>query len=186
MTTKRDAIIETTCHLIEMQGYHATGINQILEESGAPKGSLYYYFPEGKEELASEAIERSSRVIEQRIREVIRGGVDPAEGIRTFFVTLSEHIDASGYRQGGPLTAIAVEAASTNERLRTACNDAYTLWQAAFAERLRDQFDDKRARSLASLIVAALEGAIILSRSERTVEPLLSAGHELERLIRAG
>jgi TetR/AcrR family transcriptional regulator, lmrAB and yxaGH operons repressor len=51
----RDQIIQTTCTLLESQGYHATGLNQILKESGAPKGSLYYYFPQGKEELAEEA-----------------------------------------------------------------------------------------------------------------------------------
>jgi TetR/AcrR family transcriptional repressor of lmrAB and yxaGH operons len=186
MTTKRDAIIDSACHLIEVQGYHATGINQILEESGAPKGSLYYYFPEGKEGLASEAIERSSRLIESRIREVIAHGVDPAEGIRSFFVLLSERIEASDFRHGGPLTSVAVEAASTNERLRSACRNAYARWQEAFADRLREQYDDERAASLAALIVSALEGAIILSRSERNVAPLLAAGRELERLIRSG
>ncbi len=56
----RDHIIDTTSQLLEQQGYFATGLNQIVQESGAPKGSLYYYFPEGKEELTAEAIERSA------------------------------------------------------------------------------------------------------------------------------
>lgn len=56
MNTTRDQIIETTCELLEAYGYHATGLNQILTKSGTPKGSLYYYFPEGKEELTSETL----------------------------------------------------------------------------------------------------------------------------------
>ena len=53
MANTREIIIETTCDLMENQGYHATGLNEIVKVSGAPKGSLYYYFPEGKESLAA-------------------------------------------------------------------------------------------------------------------------------------
>jgi AcrR family transcriptional regulator len=63
MTSARDQIISKTCELFENQGYHATGINQIVKESGAPKGSIYYYFPDGKEEIALEAVIRSGQIM---------------------------------------------------------------------------------------------------------------------------
>ncbi len=187
MATKRDQIIETTCQLMEMQGYHATGLNQILAESGAPKGSLYYYFPEGKEELAAEAVARSSRMIEQMIRGVMAEIDDPITAVSTFITSLAQQVDLSGYRAGGPITAIALESASTNDRLREACRAAYQSWQDAFAEKLQQgSHNEARARRLSTLIIASLEGGIILSRSQRSPQPLLDVGEEIEFLLRCG
>lgn len=186
MSAKREQIIETTCELMEMQGYHATGLNQILAESGAPKGSLYYYFPEGKVELGLEAIASSSRMIEGRIRSVMAEHDDPVTAVTTFITILAGHIENSGYRAGGPITAIALEAASTNEQLREACHLAYQSWQEAFAQKLREgDFSEARARRLSVLIIAALEGAIILSRSQQSSQPLLDIAEEIEILLRA-
>ena len=71
MSTKRDEIITTTCRLLELQGYRATGLNEIIRESGAPKGSLYHYFPEGKDELTVEAIAYSAAAIVGNITRVM-------------------------------------------------------------------------------------------------------------------
>lgn len=169
---------------METQGYHATGVNQILEESGAPKGSLYYYFPQGKEGLAVEAIERTSRVIEGRIREAMTAVSDPGEAISGFLLTLSGYVQASGFSGGGPITAVALEAASTNERINAACRHAYLLWQTAVADKLRQSgYPDERARRLAVLTISAIEGAIILCRTERSIQPLRDAAAELRLLL---
>lgn len=184
MSSKREQIIEATCQLMEMQGYHATGVNQILEESGAPKGSLYYYFPEGKEGLAVEAIERTSQAIGARIREEMATVSDPAAAVKTFILKLASQVEASGYCAGGPITAIALEAASTNERLNAACRDAYQLWQGAVEEKLRQSdYGAERAKQLAALVISAIEGAIILSRSQRSLQPLHHIAEELYTLL---
>jgi TetR/AcrR family transcriptional repressor of lmrAB and yxaGH operons len=170
---------------METQGYFATGLNQIVAESGAPKGSLYHYFPDGKEELGVEAIERSSRFIEGQIRAVMAEIEDPVTAIVTFITTLAEHVTASGYRAGGPITAIAVETASTHDNLRDACHLAYARWQIAFADKLQTGgFEAGRSQQLAALIIAALEGGIILSRSARSSQPLRDIAVEMERLLR--
>lgn len=185
MSSKRDQIIDATCQLMETQGYHATGLNQILAESEAPKGSLYYYFPEGKEELAVEAIERSGRIIEQRIGGMMAQIDDPATAVVAFISALAEQVDASGYKAGGPITTIALESASTNDRLREACHKAYQSWQDAFAAKLRQgSYGKARSRRLAALIISALEGGIILSRSRRSPQPLLDIAEEVELLLR--
>lgn len=184
MSSKRDEIIDTTCQLMEMQGYHATGLNQILAESGAPRGSLYYYFPDGKEQLAVEAIERSSQAIAGRIRHVMAEIDNPVAAVSSFIAFVAEQVEASGYSAGGPITAIALEAASTNDRLRQACHRAYESWQEAFAEKLRQgTFEEARARRLAAVIIAVLEGGIILSRSQRSPQPLLDAAEEIGVLL---
>ncbi len=183
MSAKRDEIIESTCQLMELQGYHATGLNQILLESGAPKGSLYYYFPDGKEELAVEALERSSALIADRIAMTIDESVDAVTAVTLFIRRLATFVEASGFRQGGPITTVALEVASTNDRLREACNSAYVDWQELFVAKLEPNYGQHRAMRLAALIISALEGAIILSRTSRSVQPLLDVADELETLL---
>ena len=183
MSTKRDDIIDSTCQLMELQGYHATGLNQILTESGAPKGSLYYYFPDGKEELAVEALERSGAMIAERIAMTIDESEDGVTAVTSFIRRLATYVEASGFRQGGPITAVALEVASTNDRLREACHTAYVSWQELFADKLEAEHGEPRAQRLAALIIAALEGGIILSRSARSVQPLLDVADELETVL---
>ncbi len=183
MTAKRDEIIATTCELLETQGYHATGLNRILQESGAPKGSLYHYFPAGKEELAAAAIARSGAGIAANIERALAEYGPAAEAVPGFIRVLAGHVAASGYRQGGPITAVALEAASTSERLRRACRDEYRAWQELFAARLQPDYDAARAARLAALIIAAIEGGIILARSERSTQPLLDVADEIEVLL---
>ena len=185
MATKREQIVATTCNLMETQGYHATGLNQILAESGAPKGSLYYYFPGGKEELAIEAVECTSRAIAMRIEAVLAAHADPVTAIVGLLHDLAGHVEASGYAAGAPITAIALEAASTHEQLRLACHDAYTRWQEVIAAKLAaNGVEGTRATQLATLIIAAIEGAITLSRCQRSVAPLHAVAAEVETLLR--
>lgn len=185
MSTSRERIVETTCELLEIQGFQATGLNQIIRESGAPKGSLYYYFPEGKEELVAEAVARMAKVVEGRIRSHLAGVEAPAEAVRTFILTLAHYVDASEYRSGGPITTAALEAAATSERVRVACLESYQAWQTAFQERLvQSGYPEDRAARLSSLIIASLEGAIILSRTERSIRPLEHVAEELGFLLR--
>ncbi len=185
-TSTREQFIKTTCQLMERQGYHATGIKQIIAESGAPKGSLYYYFPEGKEELASEAVRHVGETVAERIRTTLDAVEEPAEAVRRFVLTLSTHVAASGYRAGGPITTVALESATTSERLREACAEVYDQWQATFAAKLvGGGLPKARAERLATLIIAALEGAIVFSRVERSTAPLEAVAEELAVLIDA-
>ncbi|MCB0250875.1 MAG: TetR/AcrR family transcriptional regulator [Anaerolineae bacterium] len=180
MTTTRDQIIDTTSDLMESQGYHATGLNQIVAESGAPKGSLYHYFPGGKEEMAAEAIDRTGRQLEERIRANLPPGVAPAEALRDFAHTIAFHIEASGYRAGGPLTAVAMETATNSKRLNRACRDAFERVITAFAERLvTEGTPAERARGLSVFVTAAFEGGIILSRTYHSGDPLRQVGDVL-------
>jgi TetR/AcrR family transcriptional repressor of lmrAB and yxaGH operons len=187
MTPARNHILETTCELLELQGYHATGLNQIIKESGSPKGSLYHYFPGGKDELTAEALKRVGQIVLERIQMSLAEVDDPAEAVGGFLLKLAHFVPSSGYRAGGPITTVALETAATNEALRVVCREIYGAWQAAFAGKLVEGgFSAARARSLASLIISAIEGAIILSRTSRDPRPLKDCAEELSRLIRGG
>src|SRR5829696_3833362 len=86
----RERMVRATCELLEAQGYHATGLNEILQRSCTPRGSLYYYFPEGKEELATEAIEWQGRDVKQRMRDALSLYADAAEAVQMLFHNMAE------------------------------------------------------------------------------------------------
>jgi TetR/AcrR family transcriptional regulator, lmrAB and yxaGH operons repressor len=184
MAKTRDQIIEKTCELLELQGYHGTGLNQIIKESGSPKGSLYYHFPGGKEELAAEAISHVGEIVLRRIRDNLAQIDDPAEAVRSFIMNIAVNVERSGYRAGGPITTIAMETASSSETLRETCDRIYGEWQAAFADRLRaGGVDASRAERIALLAIAAIEGGVILCRTNRSRAPLEAVAQEIGLLI---
>lgn len=187
MASTRDHIIEVTGALLEAQGYRATGLNQIIVESGAPKGSLYYYFPGGKDELVATAIERSATILTQRIRDGLSLTHGPGHALRAFLERVADHVEASGFRAGGPLMSVAVETVHTSERLNQVCRQAYGLLRETFAEWLRaGGYSSDQAAAIATTIAAAAEGGILLSRTQHSAEPLRQVatmlGHFLEAM----
>lgn len=185
MSSSREQILLTTCDLLENQGFHATGLNEIVKESGAPKGSIYYHFPEGKDEIVAETVRFAGQRTAERIRSHLDTIADPAEAIQSFLETIAYHIEASGFRAGGPITIVASESATTNERINQACQEAYTGLREAFADRLRaGGIEAATAEALAWTVNATIEGAIILSRTFHTGNPLREAAVHLAELIR--
>ena len=183
-STARDQILEATCDLLEAQGYHATGLNQIVAESGAPKGSLYHYFPDGKEELAAAAIERTGHGLAGRVEAALALDDDPAAAVSFLATAIADAVEQSGFRAGGPLTTVAMETATSSERLNLACRAAYDRLQAAFAAKLMaGGHEATRAAELAIFVTAAIEGGIILSRTYHSGDPLRRAGRELAALL---
>lgn len=184
MTNSREQILLTTCDLLENQGFHATGLNEIVRESGAPKGSIYYYFPEGKEEIVAQSVDYAGRRTAERFRAFTVEIDDPAQAIRSFIERIAYHVEASGFRSGGPLTIVASESATTSERINQACQEAYTLIRQAIMEKLMaGGMEETRAASLAWTINAVIEGAIILSRTYHSGDPLRQAADQLAILI---
>ena len=183
-STARDQIIDATCDLLEAQGYHATGLNQIVAVGGAPKGSLYHYFPDGKEELAAAAIDRTGRGLAARVEGALAREADPAAAIAFLTAAIADAIEQSGFRAGGPLTTVAMETATSSERINLACRAAYDRLRAAFAAKLAaDGYKAARADELATFITAAIEGGILLSRTYHSGDPLRRVGQELAALL---
>ncbi|GAB4545639.1 MAG: transcriptional regulator LmrA [Anaerolineae bacterium] len=181
----RDQIIATTCTLIELQGYHATGLNQIVRESGSPKGSLYYYFPGGKEELTEEALRSVGKAVHERIKVNLAANADAASAVQKFIALIADQVETSGFRAGGPITTVAMETASTSERLRAVCHEIYSGWIALFEAKFREaQISAGRAAALANLTIAAIEGGIILSRTAQNADALRHVAQQLAALIK--
>lgn len=182
----RERLIETTSRLLELQGYTATGLNQIISESNTPKGSLYHYFPDGKEELTAEAIRFKHKMVEQHVRRELAAYDDPAEAVEQMLGKMAAKVGEADCRQGLHIAAVAIETAGSSDRLRQACHDAYAAWQDAFAEKLlASGVEEAEAAALATTIVAAIEGAIIMTRTAQDTTPLREVARLLGTLIRA-
>jgi TetR/AcrR family transcriptional regulator, lmrAB and yxaGH operons repressor len=186
MSSAREQILLTTSLLLERQGFHGTGLNEIIKESGAPKGSLYYYFPEGKEQIASEAILQSGKLTAERIRSGLAESRVPAKAVYGFLLKIAENVERSGFGAGGPLTAVAMETATQSERINSACREAYAMIEAAFRDKLLESgFPTRKANDLAQFITASVEGGIILSRTNHTGDPLRLVAAQLKGILDA-
>ncbi|HPH96130.1 MAG TPA: helix-turn-helix domain-containing protein [Anaerolineaceae bacterium] len=178
MNLAKQQILEAAARLFEKQGYHATGLNEIIRESGAPKGSLYYYFPEGKEQIGAETALWSAGQMAGRIRTGLAQSDDPAEAVRLLGLGTAEAIENAKFSAGGPLMMLAAESAVSSERLNAACREAYGLMQAAFSEKFSGN------EPLARFVLAVLEGAILLSRVNHSADAVRQAAQYLETCVK--
>jgi len=176
----RTRAIRAASRLFQQQGYHGTGLAQILAESGAPKGSFYYYFPQGKEQLAREAIADADAQVSALLVHAERTSRDARGYLRNVMAALARWMDESDFTEGCPIASLTLEASARSTVLLTACRDAYAGWQHHVAATLRDRgIDARRARTIGVLVVTGMNGAMILCRAERTTAPFRILQKEL-------
>src|SRR4051812_20041317 len=173
----RDRILDSTAELFRRHGYTGTGLKQIVAEANAPFGSIYRHFPGGKEQLGGEVIRRSGRMYFELFELIMDDADDFVSGIGDFFAGAAMTLEATDYADACPIATVALEVASTNEPLRIATAEVFDSWvEGAAARGMAAGIASERARELALLIIAALEGAFVLARAMRTTEPLAVAG----------
>ena len=184
-TDTRARMLDTAADLLHRQGYTATGLNQILEESRAPKGSLYFHFPGGKEELMSLALERASESLTEMLERVLASAPSGEHALDAITAYFAGQLQSSAFAKGCPLATVALEQAAASDALHRVCAATYARWQAAIAARLeRDGHPRDRAESLAGFFLATIEGALLLCRAHRSIDPLLRASAELRRTLK--
>jgi TetR/AcrR family transcriptional regulator, lmrAB and yxaGH operons repressor len=173
----RERILDAGAGLFRRQGYEGTALKSIVREGGAPWGSLYHFFPGGKEELGVLALRRSGERYRRLIELVFERAGSPAVALRQFFDLSAQALEGSDFADGCPIATVALEAANTTEALRLVCADAFGSWLATLVAALTGAgVDPVRAEGLALFGLSAFEGAITLSRTLRSTEPLRSSG----------
>jgi AcrR family transcriptional regulator len=180
MSTTRERIVNASAELFRQHGYTGTGVKQIVTAAQAPFGSVYHFFPGGKEELGAAAIQVSGELYAQLIPAVLDAAPDLVSGVRAFFAAAGEHLRDSGYTDACPIATVALEVSSSSEPLRLACAEVFESWVAAGSERFTDAgLASDSSRELAIGFLAALEGAFVLARAARSTEPLEVAGAQV-------
>jgi AcrR family transcriptional regulator len=182
----KQRLIDATSELFKRQGYNGTGVKQIVADAGAPFASLYHFFPGGKEELGAEVIRWSGVMYGLLWLEVVRPERDLATGVRKFFEGAAAHLVETDYADACPIATVALEVSSVSEVMREACNDVFELWLSGATEDFVAAGVSKRkARDLAIMFVALLEGGFLLSRAAKSIEPMRVNGKLAEREVRA-
>ncbi len=180
--TTRQKLIEKASDLIERKGYFGTGINEILKETGIPKGSLYHFFPGGKDDLLKEAIKFSSKRQQKAYSEAMLGKTSLEEGLKAVLDYLINLLETSDYQYACPITAIALESLHGKEVIKEACRFSYTKTEKNFEAYLNlhgVENADKKAR----VIINMIEGALILAKINANTGHLESLKPYLKKVL---
>jgi TetR/AcrR family transcriptional regulator, lmrAB and yxaGH operons repressor len=181
----RTRLLDTAGQLFRAQGFHATGLDEVLRLSGTPKGSLYHYFPGGKDQLAIETLGYVATQMEQRMSTLLASSDDPLNALRTLLDFTAKSLAESDFRNGCPIAAVTLDVACDRNSVREACERGLNTWLRVFAQHFKGAgLTEKRANNLAILILAALEGGLILSRAQKSVTPLNTIADELIHVIK--
>ncbi len=173
-----------SARLFSRQGYSATGVKQIVTAAQAPFGSLYHYFPGGKEQLGAEAIRASGALYELLIPAVLDPAPDIVTGVEDFFAGAAQHLFETDYADACPIATVALEVSSESEVMREACAAVFQSWIDAGGARFRDAgLSAEHARELTIAMLGALEGAFVLARALRSTEPLRIAGEHIAQQV---
>lgn len=173
--------------LIRERGAHPTAIADVLEHSGAPRGSAYHYFPGGRAQLLAEAVDYAADFMAQRL---VRAA-SALEALDDLFGDYRKQLQHSDFRAGCPVVAVAVEAGDPAKPDQSAAvidraAAAFTRWRDVISQRLVDDgMSADAAPALATLVLSSFEGAIVLARASRDLEPLNLVHSQLRSLIGA-
>jgi AcrR family transcriptional regulator len=185
-STTRERIVDSSAELFRRQGYNGTGVKQIVATANAPFGSLYHFFPGGKEQLGAEVIRASGAMYMELFAAIAARAPDTLTAIDEFFKGAAETLRETDYADACPIATVALEVASTNEPLRLATAEVFDSWiEGATAFFAGAGIAGNRARALAFSMLSLLEGAFVFSRAMRSTEPLAAAGACAVAAVRA-
>jgi AcrR family transcriptional regulator len=186
MTGTRERLLSVSAGLFREHGYAGTGIKRVVADAGVQMGSLYHFFPGGKEELAVAVVRWSGEQQAAYLDTFFAPGADPAAAVEDYFAAADKALRDSDYAAACPITMLALESVGTSEALRQAAAVVFENWVARFARHLADGgLPAPAARELAVRALAGIEGAFVLCRATRSAEALDQARASTVAAIRA-
>ncbi|ART68506.1 TetR family transcriptional regulator [Mycobacterium dioxanotrophicus] len=180
-------LLESATDLFSRQGFGATGIKAVLSAAEAPYGSLYHFFPGGKQELGAAALTYGGERYRELLEAVFPVDADVVEVTENSFIRAAKLLEETNYGYACPIATIALEVANNDELMRTAAAEAFKSWLAVLQERFTAAgMTAERARDVAEEVLCLIEGAVLLSRTTRSPTPMHTAGRAAARAVAAG
>lgn len=182
----RERILQAAKQLFQRRGYYAVGTAEILEASQAPKGSMYHHFPDGKEQIAIEAVQTIHTDVLVLMRKLEAGGLSVADTIRQLAKGMARWLKDSGYREGTMLASSTVGSVPDLPKLHGAIKAAFDAWRSHVSERLRrDGWNKTEAAAMTQTLIAGIEGAMILARLDQDERVVIKVAESLAQTIEA-
>lgn len=185
-TPSRERLVAGAADLISRRGLNATSIRELAKHSKTPLGSTYHYFPGGKHQLVSEAVQFVGDKVAQSLEESLKAG--PIEGVKAFLSLWRDIVIKSQYRAGCPVLSVAVEEPSTEEEIELLkiAADVFGTWRKLLTNSLMAQGVTRaKAEPVATLVIASVEGTIALCRAERSAAPLEQVSSQLLMILKS-
>ena len=180
----RTRMIEATALLLRQRGYHGTSLNDILSASGAPRGSLYFHFPGGKDQLVVEVTRDSVEKVTQWMGEALAAEQDPAVAVHHIYQAVARMLEDNQFTLGCPVAPVVLDSPADMPELAELCRSAFQQWvgllQAAF---VRAGVPERRAHALALLVESSLEGLMVIARATHDRAPVLAVADEVAALV---
>lgn len=168
----RERMLNSATELFQRNGVAGTALSDIVEHSGAPRGSLYHYFPEGKSQIAAEATAQAGRQLGAMIT-VLTATHSPVETIRLMVGHFRRQLEDSGFTAGCPAAPGALEGGAAGSEARRAAGEAFTTWEATVAAAFWQRgLGAGEADALATLVISAVEGALVLGKAQQSTRAL--------------
>jgi TetR/AcrR family transcriptional regulator, lmrAB and yxaGH operons repressor len=182
--SSRDRLLDAAVDLLQRKGFHGTGLNELLTRSGTPRGSLYFHFPGGKEQIGAEAITRAGAQVAAAVAHLVKTRPSTADAVDALGDVLASGLEASRFQRGCPVATTALEATPGSEPIREAVQSSFESWLLPLSVRLQaGGLTADQAAERADLVIAALEGALILARTRRDGDVLRRVARQLRPLL---
>ncbi len=159
--------------------------NDIVALSGAPKGSLYHYFPDGKLSIAEAAVRQGGENVATTLRQLAKSNKSPGKLVRDYAKLLGKWMAKSRFRDGSSVSSVLQETAPEDKKVTAAGLEVFASWRAPIMQQLEEAGVGRgRSERLATLVIAAIEGSLVQARVEQSANPIKAVAQELEELLK--
>jgi TetR/AcrR family transcriptional repressor of lmrAB and yxaGH operons len=184
-TDSKEKTLAAAALLFRRQGFHGTALHDVLAAAGSPRGSLYFHFPGGKEQIGEAALDLAGEAVRQKIARAAEASPNAETFLTGIARAMAADLQQSDFCNGCPIATTALETAAQSDVLRAAARRAFQSWEQEIARgltRFGAKPDD--AAIAATTILSQIEGALLLARTYRSIEPLRRAEAAVKLLAR--
>lgn len=175
MTSKRDAVVAGAAAMISRQGVGAVSVRELATFTGSPVGSTYHHFPNGKQQIIDEAIGWTR----EGIVSTIESAGSPRDVLARLARSWRRQLQVHDFQVSCPVLSVATSQGETST-----ADAAFARWHEVLTRALAEH-EVEDASALAWTLLASIEGAVVLSRSQRSLAPLDAVTAHLTGLLPA-